>query len=253
MIIEFIGTPGAGKSTLLPTVIEYLQQKNKTALTVVDAARPYARRTIPGKLTHLLTPANLQRPLLWQVFYHLSTLYRLRFFIKNSRLIWYVLNTQYHRPIDANHRRRIFHGFFHTLGYYEFLKSRMRPEEILVFDEGFAHRVVQMNSSDSEKPNPARISGYINLIPQPDLLVFVHAPRDICEKRIYSRGLWKQFHSKSPEQVSKFVTNAYTIVNMAVDHIKTKKWPLIEINNENSDLILSKTQLLNQLQSSQSF
>jgi thymidylate kinase len=247
MIIEFIGGPGAGKTTLLPAVIEYLQQSDITGLSVVDAARPYAERTLVGKTVNFLAPGSLRRPLLWQVFYYYSLLYRLRFFAKHPKLIRQVSSTQKRRPIPARERQPILYWFFHTTGYYEFLSAHLRPNEALIFDEGFIHRVVQMNVSDIEMPNPDQVLAYVDLLPQPDLVIFVQSSPETCVNRIYSRGLRGRLLDKSREQITQFVANAHRVVNLAVEHAKTKGWNIIEVDNDRTDLTTSKAELGRQL------
>src|SRR5512143_784859 len=126
MIIEFIGTPGAGKTTLLPAAIEFLSEHGLHGLTVLNAARPYARRTLLGRMVDHWARQSLREPLLWQVFYHLSKLYRLRFFVNHPKLIWQVWRSQRHRPIPAEARQHVLHWFFHLAGYYEFLTAHIR-------------------------------------------------------------------------------------------------------------------------------
>jgi hypothetical protein len=235
MIVEFIGTPGAGKTTLLPVVIECLQARGISARSVVEAARPYAQRTLIGAAASRLAPPSLRRPLLWQVFYHLSIAYRLRFFARHSRLIRQVMHIQRRRPIPAEERRHVLHWFFVLVGQYEFLTTNTWPDEALIFDEGFIHRVVQMNASDVEEPDPARITAYVDLLPRPDLVIVPQAPWPVCKARIYRRGLWERFGHKSPAEITRYVANADRSVDIAVGHIKRKGWDVIEVDNSGDD------------------
>lgn len=248
MIIEFIGGPGAGKTTLIPTVIESLQERGIKAYTVVDAARPYARRTVWGKLVGHLAPPSLRRPLLWQIFYRLSALYRLKFLLKHPRLIWRVWRSQWRRPAAADARRRkVLYWFFRLIGYYEFLQAHLQPREALIFDEGFVHRVVQLHASGVEEPVPAQIWAYLDLLPPPDWVIFIQAPPEVCERRIYSRGLWERLRHKDPAEISRFVANAWFIVNVAVDHLKGEGWRVVEVDNGSDDLVASKAKLRRRL------
>lgn len=247
MIIEFIGTPGAGKTTLLPTVIEFLRERGISARTVVEAARPYAQRTFLGQAVSRLAPPSLRRPLLWQVFYYLSVLYRLKLLVKNPKLIRQVLSSQRHRPIPAEARRHVLYWFFHLAGYYEFLTAHARPNEALILDEGFIHRVVQLNASDVEEPDPAQVLAYVDLLPRPDLVIFPQSPWEVCEKRIYRRGVWERFHHKSPAEISRYIANSYVVVNLTVDYIKSKGWSVIEVDNGSDDMTASRAELRSKL------
>ena len=248
MVIELIGTPGAGKTTLIPAIVGSLRERGIEAFTVVDAARPYAQRTFWGKVVHSLAPRSLHRPLLWQLFYRLSTLYRLLFAIKHPRLIWQVLSSQLQRPEAADVRqRKVLHWYFRLTGYYEFLRGHARSGEALVFDEGFVHRVVQLFASSVEEPDKAQVRAYIDLLVQPDLVVFARTPWQTCKRRIVHRGLWQRASHKSPAEISEFVFNAHLAVNLAVDHMKSKGWNIIEVDNDSPDPMIAKTDLSFQL------
>ncbi len=247
MVIEFIGTPGAGKTTLLPIVAEYLQERGIRARSVVEAARPYAQRTFLGRAVSRLVPQSLRRPLLWQVFYYLSALYRLRFFTKHPRLIRQVLSSQKRRPIPVDARRHVTYWFFHLVGCYEFLTAHACPDEALILDEGFVHRVVQMNASDVEEPDPAQIVAYVDLLPRPDLVIAVLSPLEVCEKRIYRRGIWKRFEHKSPAEVSRYLANSHRVVDLTVDYIRSKGWNVIEVDNWGEELAALRAEFRSKL------
>lgn len=244
MIIEFIGTPGAGKTTLVPTVIDTLQMRGIRAYTVVEAARVYAQRTYLWKVCGRFVPESLQRPILWRIFYYCSVIYRLKFVLCHLKLIRHVIKSQKGRPQSADIKsRKILYWYFRMVGYYEFLKAYIQPDEALIFDEGFVHRVVQLNTSGVEEPNPEQILTYVDLLPQPDQVIFIQAPYDVCENRIYQRGLWDRFRHKDTAEISNFVANAWLIVNLAAKHIKDKGWAIVEIDNGADDLDASKAEL----------
>jgi hypothetical protein len=236
-IIEFIGAPGAGKSTLLPEVIRFFASQGCHAYTVVEAARPFARRTMAGRLVQRLVPTAWQRPLLWRVFYLHSVGHRLHFMAQHPKLIAQVLGSQRGRPTAADaHQRQVLPWLFRHMGYYAFLSHHLYPDEILLLDEGFSHRVVQLFTSSVEKPSQARIAAYIDLLPQPDLLIHVQATTAVCEQRIYERGLWQRAQHKTPAEIAQFVCHAHDAVELAVAHAKSKQWLVLEVVNDGKDL-----------------
>jgi len=231
MIVEFVGTPGAGKTTLVPAIIDFLREKGLCGFTVLEAARPYAQRTWLGKTISLL-PSVLQRPLLWQVFYWLSARHRLQF----RNLISHVRNQLSDSSASPDlGLRRVQYWFEHLAGYYGFLTSQQHLSEALVFDDGFIHRVVHLFASDSERPDPQAVAAYLDLIPQPDLVIVARSPLRVCTDRVYKRGIWDHSRHKSPEEVQRFLANSEYVVNMAVDHIKGKGWKVIEVYSGSDD------------------
>jgi thymidylate kinase len=248
MIIEFIGAPGAGKTTLMPTVIGFFQERGFDTFTVVEAARPFAQRSTIGQAIQALTPASWRRPLLWQLFYRLSGWQGRRFRQKHRQLMQYVLASQAHRPLAADVRQRqVLHWFDRLTGYYTFLQAYIRPDETLVLDEGFVHRVVQLFSSSVEQPKREQIATYLDLVPRPDLVIFTEAPRDICEQRIYSRGLWDRARHKDAAEISQFVANAHLTVTLAAEHMRQEGWAMIAVDNGCDDLLASQAELRHQL------
>jgi thymidylate kinase len=237
MIVEFIGTPGAGKTTHIPTVIALLKEQGIQGRTVVEAARSYAQRTLPGQIIARLAPPSWRRPLLWQLFDLLSALYRLIFFLKHPRLVRQVIISQRRRPAAARIKeRRVLYWFFRTAGYYEFLTRYTRPDEALIFDEGFIHRVVQLNVSTAEEPQAANIVAYANLLPRPDLVIFVQASPSVCQQRVCQRGLWDHFQMATASEVALFINRAHWVVNQAVACVRAAGWMVIEVDNDHREL-----------------
>ncbi len=171
-------------------------------------------------------------------------MYRLRFAAKHPQLTWQLIRSQRQRPPAADVReRRVSHWFFHHAGAYEFFRSYARPDEVIIFDEGFAHRVVQLFSSSVEVPDEERIVTYLDQIPRPDLLVVVQASRETCEQRIYSRGLWERLNGSDPDEISRFVSNAHRATDLAVGRAREKGWTVVEADNDKDDLLATRLAL----------
>lgn len=248
LVIEFLGAPGAGKTTLLSTAIAALQEQGIHGRTVLQAARPYARRTLVGQVVGQWMPWRWQRPVLWQLFYHQSSLYRLRFFARHPQLLRQVVAGQRNRPDAAGTRqRRVLYWFWRTAGYYEFLIRHGRLGEALLLDEGFIHRVVQLFTSPIETPQSAAIAAYVDQLPQPDCVIFVHAPAEVCYERIYRRGVWEHFRDSSPAEVKRFVEHAACAVELAAGRARHNGWTVLEVDNGGTDLRTAQAALCRQL------
>jgi thymidylate kinase len=240
MIIELIGTPGAGKTTLLPAIQESVRNQGMNAFTVLEAARPFAHRTASGRFLAAISPDAWKRQVLWQAFYYLSYIKRLKFALHHRQLMRTVISSQKQRPQQAELKQQlILHWFYYLIGSYQFLKDQAMPHEAILFDEGFAHRIVQFNASDQESPSIDNILAYLDLIPRPDLLIHIQAPPEMCLKRILKRGVWDFYNQKNQEELSRFVHHADLAVRTAVNYLHTKEWPMLHINNDTNDLSLT--------------
>lgn len=247
MIVEFVGTPGAGKTTFMPVVQDHFRNLRFRPYSVVEAARPFAKRTLPGKLVHMLMSGKLQRFLLWQVFYVFSYAYRSRFAKQHPVLMQTVLNFQKRRPISGFDRKHVLHWFLHLTGSYEFLKAYAQPGDMLILDEGFVHRVVQLFASENEQPDFGKVAEYLKLIPKPDLIVFLKASSEVCRQRVFERGLWKRFQVKEIEETNRFIQNAHLIVNFAVEFIQEMGWAVFEVDNDGQGIAASRAALKHSL------
>jgi len=237
MIVEFIGTPGAGKTTFMPVVSEYFRSRSSHPYSVIEAARPFAARTTIGKQVQLIPVEKLRRFLLWQIFYSYSYYYRPRFAARNQTLMQQiVLEYQAQRPITKKDKKHVLHWFLHLTGSFEFLKTYIQTGDVLMFDEGFVHRVVQLFASEIESPDLDSVKRYLDMIPCPDLIIYPKVSSNVCEKRVFKRGVWNRFQTKGREETIKFIQNAHKIVTYAVEYIKIKDWKVIEVDNNGENL-----------------
>jgi len=243
MIVEFIGTPGSGKTTLMPVVKEHFNGQHFQAYSVLEAARPFAGRTLPGKMVSWLTPGKIQRFLLWQLFYAYSYSYQPRFSKQHKKLMDSVLEFQKLRPISKSDRTHVLHWFIHLTGVYEFLRSQALAGDLLIIDEGFLHRVVQLFASEKEIPDLTSVAKYLDLIPRPDLIIYPKASSAVCIRRVFERGVWERFRTKGREDTSRFIRNAHLIVDFTVKFIKEEGWTVVEVDNDKESVATSKSDL----------
>jgi Ser/Thr protein kinase RdoA (MazF antagonist) len=248
IVVEFLGVPGAGKTTLMEAARKFFHEEGFRAYSAVDAARPLAQRTAVGRFVTRFVPARFRKQVLWQAFYYNSFFYRFKFIRRQFRLYQFVLRSQWRRPPESAVReRRVLYWFHRLMGTYEFLKKFAKPGEVLVFDDGFVHRAVHLNASMVETPIPENIKTYLDLIPQPDIVIVPCTPLDVCTSRVIQRGVWKHFHNKSHEDLNQYLVNCSQVVEVTVDYIKSKGWTVIEVDNGKSDPAFAAELLRNEL------
>ena len=247
MIVEFIGTPGAGKTTLVPVVSAYLNERGYQADAVLDAARPFAGRTFPGKVAKTILPRKLRNPVLWQIFYYSSYFRRKKFLRLHPTLMQTVRHHQAERPITQSDFDHVMKWFVHLTGYYQFFSDLMQVDDAVVYDEGFVHRVVQLFASENEEPDFTLVANYLDLIPKPDLVVFTNTPVEICEERVIQRGVWERFQKKGPEATSTFISHASEVVNFSAGYLRDRQWNLVEVQNGEGGISAAEESLKLQL------
>ena len=183
-IIELAGAPGAGKTTMVPEVQEACRVAELTPYTTVEAARPFAARTLLGRTVAIL-PKEARRAALWGVFRLHSAGHSVRFVLQRRSLVSLVFRSQPRRPAESDsRRRRVLYWWYRMAGAHQFVQAHGKSGEALILDEGFVHRAVQIFASAVERPEAAAVAAYVDLVPPPDLLIHVAAPADVCRHRV---------------------------------------------------------------------
>jgi AAA domain len=242
LIIELIGTPGAGKTTLARQLVEELREKGSEASTVIEAARPHAARTRLGRAIDRL-PDRIRRPLLWQLFYALGAVEGVVFAFEHHALARRVVWTQLTRSDQAATRRHALYWYLQLAGRHRLLVATSNDGESILFDDGFLHRVVALFASHTEEPNPKEVAAYVDLVPQPDALIHVVAPRGVCERRVRARGVWRHSLRLSGGELSRAIENAEKVVEAAVFRAKELGWTVVEIENGDDLVDLTERRL----------
>jgi hypothetical protein len=230
LIVEFIGTPGAGKSTLARELVEILRERGIAAATVIDAARGSVSRSYLGRTVAWAAPRSLRSGLLWQVFYVLGALNAVAFGRERLPLVRTVLGTQLRRPIPAGTKRHIVFWFLQLGGRYRLLTTTGLAGEAIVIDDGFLHRCVHLSASHIEAPDPAWVRTYVDLLPKPDLVIHPVAEQALCARRVLERGVWPHSRHLSRVEFDSYLSNAGRAVELAVERVRERGWPVISVD-----------------------
>ena len=232
MIIEFMGTSGSGKSTLIPCLLRILRDDGLTAMPATEAIPHYMRKTRFGRLICALTPPSLQESVMRAFFdFPLSRFYVVKFAASRPQLASYVVNSQLRRHIPWRHKWLILRLFFEMASWYQFLQ-RQPSTEIVVFDEGFAHRVTHLFVSEVERPDNGRILAYLKLLPQSDLVIWVQAPVDTCLNRIHARGLQVRLRGRNEQDITRFMLCAEQVVDLSAHYLGEAGWHMAKVENQ---------------------
>jgi energy-coupling factor transporter ATP-binding protein EcfA2 len=247
MILEFLGNSGSGKSTLIPVLLRLAQERGLAAMSMTEAIHHGMQRTWVGWVVGRLVPSGWQGPILWRVFsYLLAPWYIASFAVRHPRLMRFVIGSQARRPISWSHRRLILCLYLEMIGHYAFLRHWTEPDQIVVLDEGFVHRVVHLLVSASEQPDVERVVAYLKLVPRPDLVVGVQAPLDLCLERIHSRGLQARLRDRPAHEVACFLAHAEQVVSVAFQYLQDAGWDTVIVSND-GDLAATATDIQHKL------
>lgn len=247
MIIEVAGPPGAGKTTLVATIVDTCRRHGRTPYRLDDAARPFAARTLPGRLV-ARSSTRFAEPATWGLFATYRAVYAARYLVGHPRLVGHLWTSQRRRPAAADARRRqVVRWFVRMIGAREFAAAWARPDEVIVVDEGFAHRVVQLHTSSVERPDATTVRAYAAVTAAPDLLVHVDAPADLCLRRVRRRGVWARWSGHTDAEIGEFVNNAKDTLDVLTAELEGSGWSVIHVDNAGAAVRPAAAQLADEI------
>jgi thymidylate kinase len=174
MIVEFIGCTGSGKTTL----INHVRSRLAETTQVVTAHELVAGRLSLGVAAHPTT-RNLIEELAGLPFFlgsmprHQAFIaHTVRLFTRNSRLSLTAINNL--RSLERK------------IGGYEII-MRHHPDTIVLVDEG-PIQAAHMFAYSLALPSLWDIGRFADLVPLPDLIVYVRSPVDALVKRTLGRS-----------------------------------------------------------------
>jgi len=192
MIVEFIGSTGAGKTTLINDVRCRLAKTNQVT-TSVDLA--ISLLGLKG-VTHP-TLQNLAQEFISLPFF-IGTLYKHNEYLRHTvKLFW--RKTSF--SMQAIHNLR---SLERKIGMYEITKILGKAQVILV-DEGpilAAHMFVPAGNTYT----PEEITRFTDLLPLPDLVIYIRASVDtLIERTVRRADPPREVDRKNPAQMEEYI------------------------------------------------
>lgn len=214
--LELTGMVGAGKSTIAFALGSHLEQAGWRVFTPVIASRHCLDRSWLGRMVRRFLPGGWSRGRNALLRYLISPLYQLLFALKHPRLIGIVGHSQLRRPLSWSHRRLILKRFADVAGHYQFLGSRLQPDELVIFEEGLVHRAINLFAWAEGPLEGEQLLAYFRCLPAMDWLVVVEAPPTICQLRAQKRGLPAHLADKDKATVDRFSQHSAQIMQLAL-------------------------------------
>ena len=203
MIVEFIGSTGAGKTTLINEVRCRLE-KTSQVTTSIDLA------------TSLLGLKGLTNPTLQNLVqefisipFFISTLYKYNEYLRHTvKLFW--RKTSF--SMQAIHNLR---SLERKIGMYEITKILGKDQVILV-DEG-PILALHMFVSAKITYTPEEIARFIDLLPLPDLIIYIRASVDtLIERTVRRPDPPREVDRKNPVQMDAYLKSAVAMFDQLI-------------------------------------
>lgn len=230
-VIELAGGPGAGKTTVLPMVVRAVRERGLDVLEPERAGRTLAARTLPGKVVLGRVGRRLEDRALWAIYVIYATALGVGLAISRPGLMR-VLAAQRRRPREAMvSERHVVRWFVRHAGTERLFRRVGGADEVLIVDEGYVHRVVQLFTSTVERADTKDVRRYLAMVPAPELVVFVDAPADVAWTRVQARGVWTRMADLDAAAVARFVGNASEAIAQAMDCVRNDRWLVVRVDN----------------------
>jgi hypothetical protein len=217
MIVEFIGSTGAGKTSLISKIHRKLVQT-----TVVTT--PFDLIAAPLGLSRVNHPTaqNLIQELIGFPFF-IASLNR------HGKFLVHTIKTFSRNTKFSIHRINNLRSLERKIGMYE-LTQRYNKDKIILVDEGpilAAHMFVFMDSPVTL----SEIATFANLLPLPDLIVYIKAPVDVLVRRALQRSdPPREMGNKIPNTTEKYVKDATAIFDQLMESERIRRRLLVVDN-----------------------
>jgi Ser/Thr protein kinase RdoA (MazF antagonist) len=223
-ILELVGPPGAGKSTAAPVVMQRLRDRGFHPMTVDGAIEAALDRSLRGRAVRF---AGIRRPYRRRVRALLVDVPGIASLpLVAPRLIGVLAGALVALPVSGGHRTAIALRVLRVVAAHRYLRSRLRPGEVVVADEGPVHRVVNLYAWRHATPE-ASIRRYLESAPLGDAVLELEASSAVATGRLRSRagGLPERLRGTDDVRLRRFVDSAAAALTVARHHLEPRvRW-----------------------------
>ncbi len=148
-----------------------------------------------------------------------------RFLEATPRTLETVLAAQRSRA-DRDRRQDLVLGWVLNLMARYQLATEWEGQGWLVLDEGFYQRGVALFSHGFVPEDLPLLTEYLSSVPQPDLVVAVETPLEICAARLDQRGWSERVVDLPSDQRHVFLADAFAVTRAVADHVEASPTPV---------------------------
>jgi len=204
MLVEFTGCSGSGKTTISEEVIQRLSDAGFEIITV------HPKRFFGGIIKKRIANETIQN-----VIMDLIAIPMIVLTLKKHHKLLFFCAKNLIRDADSRFAAtNCLRSITRKIGIYEFLRGRRFVDKVVIVDEGVVHSAHNLFVHVNSSPNLKDIHEYSLLIPLPDILVYVHSPKEILLKRTLTRRDPSR-RIRDPN-VTNFINHGYSLFEILI-------------------------------------
>lgn len=222
MHIEIIGSTSAGKTTLAKKMVNTGRENGVTIALSDDfmleqlhlswVENDFARR----RLVELIAFVSCLK--------HLS---------RYKEFIGFVISEGNSSPGTWFYKINRIRNVIRKIGIFEFISRRSDNQQVVLADnEGLLQGVHNLFVHSNSKADISKITKYVELVPLPDVVLYLHQEENVLVSRTLERG-HARISGNSPEGVVHFIGQAVSVFNELITNPKIQKRLLIVDGRQN--------------------
>ncbi|MGA8039609.1 MAG: hypothetical protein WCA93_05815 [Acidimicrobiia bacterium] len=227
--VEFLGVPGSGTTTLAAEVARV-----SSSTTLEDAVLASIRAGGDDQLTRIA--ARLSRSgtsVIWRKALARSTdrfSALNRFLTASPETLEAVLGAQRARTSRDRGQGRSLGWILNLMAAFQLAGEHLGEDEVLMIDEGFAQRSIALcgfGFTDDDRPLLER---YLRSMPQPDAVILVDTPLEVCESRLNARGWSERVAEMGVADRRRFLDQTASVVKTVIAYLENTTTELVRVD-----------------------
>jgi hypothetical protein len=232
-LVEFTGPPGAGKSALAAHVAERLSARGLRVPARAAVRDLHLRHGLVGRLAGAQLGREDVAGQRLEYFKEVETPWLLRSFRWRHPLGWRRCQAALAalRRADPDEADTVSRWIEQSVLTYAMLRAQARRIDAFLWEEGIAHRAVNLFVRPGASVDLAAVRGFLRRWAFPDALVHVDADLDACVARLAARGGTDRLAGRSPAEVRTFVESAAEVAREITVEARRRGIPTFDFEN----------------------
>lgn len=238
-----MGIPGSGKSTVRSLLLESLNRQKIPCLSMEQALLSSLKANVDGILFKCLLrmlPANMALKYAPLVFTRSALRYAAQnaFLSTHGKSVSTVLSSDYFLQAAPSERETVLSRFLLTASQYQLIREHAAEYSPVLFDEGFLQKSASLFVSPGEKtlPDTAFLSSYLDIIPRPDIVLYLQTDVKTCMERIIARpkGMPERLVGRNRQEIQSYLEANDSFIQSIAELANTKDYYVGVIENNGS-------------------